>query len=522
VDPTKLYAGSTIGGLIITALNRYPERTAFIGGTGEFTYDEVAAHISRAIQLLQSLGLQKGEAVVQLSRNKPEQWFIAAACYIAGYRSVTLHALGSTPDQAFTINDSEAAVAIFDAYFSAKVEELQIVCPAVRHWRSHDDVAGSESFWSAAARFEAAALVDETEAEDIIRLAYTGGTTGRAKGVLLSSRSILYQAMLSMIDRDWPERPIFLCPAPISHGAGGSVVPTLARGGTFILMPRFDVREVLDAVPRHRANMLHTVPTMIYALLDHPDTRSADLSSLQAINYGASPISPTRLQEALRTFGPILCQTYGQTETPSSITILRKADHLVDDLDRLGSCGLPYSGIQVELLDAECKAVAPGAVGEICVRGPIVMSGYWKLPEQTEEAFRGDWLHTGDLAYRDGRGYFHIVDRMKDMIISGGFNVYPKEIETVLESDPGVSAAVVIGLPDDKWGEAVTAVIVARDPAPSAERLIALVRDAKGAVAAPKSIIFVDAFPLTPVGKPDKSEMKKRLAARRADQSVGV
>jgi fatty-acyl-CoA synthase len=256
------------------------------------------------------------------------------------------------------------------------------------------------------------------------------------------------------------------------------------------------------------------VPTMLYALLDHPDFGSTDLSSLETVYYGAAAISPTRLAEAIDRMGQIFFQFYGQAECPMAITALRKEDHDVSRPERLASCGRPVPWLDVALLDDECAEVAPGEPGEICVRGPLVMAGYWNKPEQTADALAGGWLHTGDVARADEEGFLTIVDRKKDMIVSGGFNVFPREVEDVLSSDPDVAAVAVIGVPDDKWGEAVKAVVVARPGAEIDEaRLIALVKERKGAVHAPKSIDVVDAIPLSPLGKPDKKALRERYWA---------
>jgi fatty-acyl-CoA synthase len=257
---------------------------------------------------------------------------------------------------------------------------------------------------------------------------------------------------------------------------------------------------------------------MLYALLDGPNPRGFDLSSLQTIMYGSSPMSATRLAEAHELIGPVFLQAYGQTECVSFATMLRKDEH--DPLRNpslLNSCGRAVLGMRVEILNEDDDLVPPGEVGEICVRGPGVMLGYHKMPEQTAEALRGDWLHTGDLACRDGNGFFYIIDRKKDMIVSGGFNVYSREIEEVIAQAPAVSAVAVIGVPDEKWGEAVKAVVVARpgesiDP----QSLMDLVRSKKGPHQTPKSVDVVERLPLTSVGKIDKKALREPYWAGRS------
>jgi fatty-acyl-CoA synthase len=253
---------------------------------------------------------------------------------------------------------------------------------------------------------------------------------------------------------------------------------------------------------------------MIYALLNHPRLAEFDLSSLETVFYGASAMSPTRLREAIAKFGPVFFQFYGQVEAPMTITVLRRSEHDVDNPHRLASCGRPVPWVDVALLDDKFREVPPGEAGEICVRGPLVMAGYLNRPELTAEALAGGWLHTGDIAVRHPDGFLRIVDRKKDMIITGGFNVYPREIEDVLSCHPAVSNCAVIGIPDEHWGEAVKAVVVLRNGATTCvDELKAFVRDRKGPIQTPKSVDFVSAIPLTPVGKPDKKKLRTQLLA---------
>ncbi|MNV43458.1 Long-chain-fatty-acid--CoA ligase [compost metagenome] len=319
------------------------------------------------------------------------------------------------------------------------------------------------------------------------------------------------QAVLLMAARGLRPGTRVLCPTPISHGAGAMIVPTLALGGSFVLQRGFDPDRFIDAVEKHRIGSVFLVPTMIYKLLDHPRCATADFSSLELLSYGASPMTPARIREAISRIGPVLAQSYGQTECPSNILHLTAEDHCRADVDTLASAGMPYPGVTVALLDANDQPVEPGEVGELCVRSPLVMDGYWKQPEQTAEALRNGWLHTGDMARRDSHGYYYLVDRRKDMVISGGFNVYPKEIEDVIAQHPSVAAVAVIGVPDERWGEAVKAVVVIRpDVRVGPEELRELVRHAKGAVCTPKTVDFVEALPLTPLGKPDKKALRER------------
>jgi fatty-acyl-CoA synthase len=314
-----------------------------------------------------------------------------------------------------------------------------------------------------------------------------------------------------MTEWDWHDEPRFLIATPLSHAGAAFFTPSLMKGGSVVVLPGFDVPKVLETIEKYRITATMMVPTMIYALLDHPATKDADLSSLKTIYYGAAAISPSRLKEAIERFGPILFQYYGQAECPMTICVLRKEEHDIDDLDRLATCGRPVPWVHVALLDDDCNPVPDGEAGEICVRGPLTMKGYWNKPEQTAEAFKGGWMHTGDVAKKDEQGFLTIVDRKKDMIVSGGFNVYPREVEDVISQHPGVAAVGVIGVPDEKWGEAVKAVVVKREGAEvDPEELKALVKEKKGAVYTPKSVDFTDALPLSPLGKPDKKALRAK------------
>jgi fatty-acyl-CoA synthase len=326
----------------------------------------------------------------------------------------------------------------------------------------------------------------------------------------------VWQAMtwIQMSEWEFPEELRIAVATPLSHAAMSLVAPVLLSGGAFYVMESFSPDGFFDLVEEHHITATLIVPVMLYALQGSPRYETADMSSMQTVFYGASPMSPAKLAQAIEQWGPIFFQFYGQTEAPMVITHLKKGEHDVAHPERLSSCGRPVPWMHVALLDADDNPVAPGASGEICTRGPLVMTGYKDLPDETAEALSGGWLHTGDVGRFDDDGYLYIVDRTKDMVITGGFNVFPREVEDVMTTHPAVSMVMVIGVPDDKWGEAVKAVVVLQPGHEPSEQLTAelqqLVKDAKGSQQAPKSIDYADTLPLTPVGKPDKKAVRSR------------
>ncbi|HZD27042.1 MAG TPA: AMP-binding protein [Alphaproteobacteria bacterium] len=510
-DP--LYQGCSYADLIDRAVRRWPDRTALVDGAEEVSYRELGARIARVARLFQARGLQPGEGVAQLSSNRVDAYVVMIAALYAGLRYTPLHPMGSLEDQAYILEDAEIAALVADApSFAERGRELKARGPHLRHVFTHGETGYGEHLQAAMAAMPDTPFAPLAKAADICWLAYTGGTTGRSKGVMLPHRAMVTNVLMTLAEWQWPREIRLLAATPITHAAGAMIAPVLLRGGTVVMQPGFDAGKFLAAVERHRITATFLVPTMIYVLLDHPKMKETDTSSLQMIVYGAAPMSPARLIEGLEVFGPVFMQLYAQTEAPNTVTVLRMEDHDPERPERLASCGSPLAGIQVALLDGEDREVPVGEVGEICVRGPLVMDGYWKRREETEQAFRGGWLHTGDMARQDEEGFLYIVDRSKDMIISGGFNVYPREIEDVLTAHPAVAMAAVIGVPDEKWGEAVKAIIVPRDGSSvTPEALIALVREKKGPVYAPKTVEFAEEIPVTPLGKPDKKAIRVRF-----------
>jgi acyl-CoA synthetase (AMP-forming)/AMP-acid ligase II len=499
--------------LVVWALDRFPDRVAIVEDERELTYRQVRDRISQLAAALGRLGFGRGTGLMTLAGNQAEALFAGLAVRTLGCWAGALHPLGSVDDQAFILEDSEALGLVFEpSLYDGAVSEIAERVPSLKHALSLGPSAVGQDLAALADAEVPGPLVSVAEADDLCSLGYSGGTTGRPKGVMQRHRTVV--EMTNLINAGWqlPEEIRFLAVTPISHAAVCFVLPTWMNGGTVVLQKGFDPEGFYRAVEQHRITLTFAVPTMLYGLLDHPATKSADVASIETVVYGAAPMSPTRLQEALDVFGPVFVQLYGQAEAPATVTALRKEEHDLSRPHLFGSCGRPLPGVTVALLNEEDKEVALGEVGEICVRGAIVADGYWKRPELTAETLRSDWLHTGDMATADEDGYLYIVDRKKDMIISGGFNVYPREIEDVLTSHPEVAMAVVVGVPDDKWGEAVKALVVLRpDAGVSAADLIALVKERKGAVYAPKSVDVVDELPVTGIGKADRKAVRARF-----------
>ncbi len=512
---TNLYRPMFLPDLLIAALERNGDRPAVHIDDDVLTARHFRDEISRYVQAFESQGIAHGEGVATLSKNRPEVLCSMGAVMVRPCRNTALHPLGSLEDHAYVLEDAGIETLVFDPSFVERARELQDRVPHLKRLLSYGPAGVGIDLVALAATFEPGPLVPpQVDAEDLSALAYTGGTTGNPKGVMNTYRGSATMAMLMVSEWQWPDDVRHLVCTPLSHAGASFFVPLLLRGGSMFVLPGFDAGAVLEAIERHRITTVMLVPSMIYALLDHPQLDDTDLSSLETVFYGASPMSPTRLQEAIRRMGRIFFQFYGQTESPQSVCVLRKEEHDPDDLARLASCGRPTPWNRVALLDDGGNEVARGEPGELCVRGPLVMKGYWKKPEETAQALAGDWLHTGDVARADEHGFLTIVDRVKDMIVSGGFNVFPREVEDVIATHPAVAAVGVVGVPDEKWGEAVKAVVVPRPGQTiDVDELIALVKERRGSHHAPKSVDVVESIPMSPLGKPDKKALRARYWA---------
>ena len=523
----RVYGPALMPDLLVEGLNRYDDEPCLFLGDKVASYREVRELTSRMVQALQSKGLgleggggkgkgkDKGKAkrIAVISGNRPEVLANIAAMQLAGCVGTPLHPLGSLDDHAYVLEHAGIDALVFDApAFEARAAELKARIPGLQLLGFGPNKAGDDYLALAAAFKPQPLRAPEVAPEDVSSIIYTGGTTGKPKGVLSTYRSTAWMSLIQMAEWEWPDELRMLIITPLSHAAAAFFVPVLQRGGAFYVMQGFSPDEFFDMVERHKITATMLVPVLLYFLLDSPRSVGADMSSMETIFYGASPMNPARLREAIERWGHVFYQFYGQSEAPMVLANMKKAEHDLKKPGRLGACGRPAPWLRLALLDDELREAPAGEPGEICVRGPLVMHSYKDMPEETAAAMAGGWLHTGDIGRMDEDGFLHIIDRKKDMVVSGGFNVFPREVEDVLAGHEAVSQAAVIGVPDEKWGEAVKAVIVLKPGALVSdalrEELTERVKAAKGSVQAPKSIDFVESIPLTAVGKPDKKALR--------------
>src|SRR5215475_6701347 len=491
------------GHLTVGALKRHKDRPVLFLGDTTLTGGQLAERISQYIQAFEALGAGSGVTSGLLALNRPEVLMILGAGQTQGYRRLSLHPLGSLDDHAYVLNDAGVTSLTIDPnpMFVERAKGLLEKVPGLKQILTIGPVPEeladvAVDLTAEAAKYVPQPLVAADLAPDHIGgMAYTGGTTGKPKGVIGTVQSITTMTTIQLAEWEWPQHPKFLMCTPLSHAGAAFFTPTIVKGGELVVLTKFDPAEVLRVIEEQKITATMLVPSMIYALMDHPDSHTRDLSSLETVYYGASAMNPVRLAEAIRRFGPIFAQYYGQSEAPMVITYLAKADH---DEKRLTSCGRPTLFARVALLGEDGKPVPHGEPGEICVSGPLLAGGYWNLPDETSKTFKDGWLHTGDMAREDEDGFYYIVDRVKDMIVTGGFNVFPREVEDVVAEHPAVAQVCVVGTPDEKWGEAVTAVIVLRPDAPTDEEAVAkvaaeiqaAVKERKGSVQSPKQVVI--------------------------------
>ncbi|MBI2802311.1 MAG: AMP-binding protein [Gammaproteobacteria bacterium] len=482
-----------IGQLIRRAAQYFSDAACLIEGPRQISFKEFDAATDRLGNALLAHGLQPGERVGVLLSNSIECLIAYYAVAKAGLVRVGLNTRETVDNHQYKITDAGCRAVIHAGVAGIDAEML----------------IGPDRLLTMIATGRAAPCAIDRALDAPYRLGYTGGTTGKAKAVTLTTRGELAELAAFLLDLIPNIRAgdTFLHAAPIAHASGAFFLPALARGATSLIMPKFDPAEFIRLAEATQASMTFLVPTMLAMILEEPVLARAKLA-FNTISYGASPIAPAVLERAQARFGPVFAQTYGQAESPMVITCLKPHEQ-----SRIGSCGRPFTFVDVAVLDDQDQPLPPGEIGEICCRGPQTMAYYWNRPAATEQAFRNGWLHTGDIGRMDEAGYFYILDRKNDMLISGGYNVYPREVEEVLLEVEGVIEAAVIGIADEKWGDRVHAVVAGRadlDP----ELILAHARSRLANYKRPKAIEIWPELPKSAANKILRREIRDRIVAR--------
>lgn len=481
-----------IGDLIHRAAQAYGDDAALVDAQRCMSFKEFDRATDRVGHGLLARGLKPGDRVAVLLSQSVESVVAYYALAKAGLVRVPLNARETRADHEHKILDSGSVALLRDDPGEGPAAERVIVLDELR-------------------RMEATAHTAPCRVprglDDLYRLAYTGGTTGKPKGVMLTTNVEIAEIANFLVDvlPDIRRGDTMLHGAPVTHGSGGYLLPHLMRGARNVILPKFDPESFIEALDREEATATFLVPTMIAMLLDQPSLQRKKLA-LRRLVYGAAPIAPTVLQRGLEALGRVFVQIYGQAEAPMCITVLQPEHH-----DRLGSAGRPYSLVGVRIGDEEGRELPIGETGEVLARGPCVMKGYWQRPEDTAAKFTADgWLRTGDMGFLDADGFLYLVDRKNDLIISGGFNVYPREVEDALLAHPQVSEAAVVGLPDERWGDRVHAVVSLRGPV-TEEALLAFCAERLAGYKRPRGVTILEDLPKSPVGKILRREARQRV-----------
>ncbi len=495
----------------------YPDKPAIICGDRRVTFGELDLRINRLVNALLSRGVRKGDRISILAKNCVEYFEVYGAAEKGGFIIVPLNFRLQPHELAQLINDSGASVLFVEAEYLATINSIRDLVPSVASFVSIRGEAADYESYEEILRDASPEDADvQINDDDVVYIIYTSGTTGLPRGAMHTHRGQVEDARTMALELGARPIDIYLSAMPFYHIGGRAVSLThFYMGAANVVMRDFDAEGMLKLIQEERATCVQVVPTMLAFALDLPNVRSFDLSSLRTIFYASAPMPVALLRCCIDVFGNIFFQAYGQTESGPLTTVLQKEAHVPNgserETKRLASCGVPALDVEVRVVDAHGQDVKPGDVGEIITRSDWIMKGYWNKPELTEQTVRNGWLHTGDMATVDEDGFIYIVDRKKDMIISGGENIYPREIEEVLYGHPAVLEAAVIGVPDEKWGESVEAIIVLKSGASATEsEIIEYCKASLASYKKPKSVEFVASLPKTPSGKILKRELRAR------------
>lgn len=496
------------------------DRLFIVSDEGNVTYAEAARHSRRLAAGLYARGFSPGEGVGVLAPNVSEGLLGMLGLWRAGGVWAPLNHLNALSATMDFMNEVKARWLLLHSRFADQVDEIRAHVSTLKHVICLDKpFDGAESMADVLAAGDGVDVPDWSDpfgAPTAVCATWpTGGTTGRSKAVIWTND--VFANLIELSTRHWPasEHPVNLMVAPITHAAGVMAVILAAQGATVVIRPGFDAEDALGRIERDGVTHVFLPPTAYYRMLEGQKARPRDCSSLKMLLIAAAPVSPDKFSEGVTAFGPCVAQCWGQAEAPMLLTYLSPQQVAAavagDHPERLASCGYPTFSCQVEAMDDQGNLLPPGERGELVVRSRLVTSGYYNRPEDTAAIRTFGWHHTGDVGYLDENGFVYIVDRKKEMVITGGFNVYPAEVESAILALPEVRDCAVIGIPDDKWGEAVCALVIPAEPGwADADHIISASKAALGSVKAPKVVHFVDALPSTPVGKVDKKELRAR------------
>lgn len=506
-----------IGDMIRRAAKLYSRKVALIGGPLRFTYDEVNHRVNRLANALLNLGLKKGDKVAFMGNNCHEfveTYFAAAKC---GFISVPVNARLSGDEAAYIINHSDAVALIYREEMEDTVKGMRDKTPLLKWIVStggrSDDRLSYEILLHEASDEEPD---QQLTPNDIALIMYTSGATGLPKGVVTSHANIMSNTNTMCLELHIVHEDITVLVMPLFHNGG--LWPTMSqvyRGGTTILMPSFDVEAMLKMVEEEKVTFLNLVPTMLIRIVTHPNLKAYNLESLRLIMYAGAPIPLEQLKKAMKILGPHrFYNSLGCTEASGNLLSFPTTDHALDGpmAGKLGSVGKDAINVEIHIVDERGNVLQTGEIGEIIGRGDNISHGYWKMPKETAEVFKDGWFYTGDLGYRDKDGYVFVVDRKKDIIITGGENVASREVEEVIHQHRGVKEAAVIGIPDQEWGEAIKAIVVLHSNAVGEVSEADLIEFCKSRLAGykkPKTVDLVKELPKNAAGKIDKAKLKQ-------------
>lgn len=509
-----------IGSLLTHAARHFPSKPAIAYGPRTLTYAQFNQRTNRLAAGLSKLGISPKDHVAILMDNRPEMLEAMFACFKMGCGAVPINFRLHPKEFSFIIDHSHAKAVIVSPEFNEAIREIRPQIPRARHLITTAESTGEMLHYESLLAAESEQFQDaNVSPNDVAWLFYTSGTTGQSKGAMLTHRNLMAMTMGFFADMSpgFGFDEVVLHIAPLSHGSGLYALPNIAKAAKNIILESkgLDSELIARTIETQRVTNFFAAPTILKRLIDSGAIDKAKHGSLKSVVYGGAPMLVEDLTQAMEHFGPCLVQLYGQGESPMTISYLPHQDHVLEGTSvqrkRLGSAGITRTDVELKIFDTDDNELPAGETGEIVTRSDLVMKGYWQNPKATAETLKNGWLHTGDVGYMDKDGYLFIMDRSKDMIISGGENIYPREIEEVIIQHPAVREVAVVGVPDPEWGEAIKAVVslVPGHTATETE-LINFCKNHIASYKKPKSIEFLAELPKNNYGKIVKRELRQK------------